>query len=179
MTCSAFPVAAADRVAAVHRVGDLSEFSIPVRLFLQAYPWRRVDPVPWAPLEKPLAQARVVLVSSAALVLPGQPRFDPRVRGGDVSFREIPSSADVGSLIDTHRSETFDHSGVATDANVAFPLDRLRELARDGVIGSVAPRHFSFMGSILAPGRLVRDTAPIVARSLVSDEVDVALLVPV
>jgi D-proline reductase (dithiol) PrdB len=160
-------------------MGDLREFSVPVRMFLRAYPWRRIEPVPWAPLRKPLAAARVALVSSAALVLPGQERFDPHVRGGDVSFREIPENTDVRTLIDTHRSETFDHSGIAADPNLAFPLDRLRELARDGVIGSLAPRHVSFMGSVLAPGRLVRDTAPMVAAGLANDEVDAALLVPV
>jgi D-proline reductase (dithiol) PrdB len=148
-------------------------------MFLRAYPWRRIDPVPWTPLKKPLASARVALVSSAALVLPTQPPFDARIRGGDVSFREIPAGTDVSTLIDTHRSDTFDHSGIAADANLAFPLDRLHELASAGAIGSVAPRHFSLMGSILAPGRLVRDTAPMIAESLASDEVDVALLVPV
>ena len=160
-------------------MGALSEFSAPVRMFLRAYPWRRIDPVPWTPLKKPLSSARVALVSSAALVLPTQSPFDPRVRGGDVSVREIPAGTDVSTLIDTHRSDTFDHSGIAADANLAFPLDRLHELAGAGAIGSVAPRHFSLMGSILAPGRLVRDTAPVIAESLASDEVDVALLVPV
>lgn len=160
-------------------MGDLNEFSAPVRLFLRVYPWRRIDPVPWAWPKKPLGSARVALVSSAALVLPGQQPFDPHVRGGDVSFREIPASADPRSLVDTHRSETFDHAGIAADPNLAFPLDRLRELATDGVIGSVASRHFSLMGSILAPGRLIRETAPKIARELVHDEVHVALLVPV
>lgn len=160
-------------------MGNLYEFSASVRLFLRAYPWRRIDPVPWAPRTKPLAQSRVALVSSAGLVLRGQQSFDPRIRGGDVSFRAIPAGVDVGALVDTHRSETFDHSGIAADPNLAFPLDRLRELASDGVIGSVAPRHFSLMGSILAPGRLIRDTAPVIATTLASDEVDVALLVPV
>jgi len=148
-------------------------------MFLRAYPWRRIDPVPWAPLRKPLARARVALVSSAALVLPGQDAFDQHVRGGDVSFRQIAADADVRTLRDTHRSETFDHSGIAADANLAFPIDRLRELVRDGVIGSIARVHVSFMGSILAPGRLVRDTAPAIASLLAADEVDVALLVPV
>jgi len=166
-------------LSTARRVGNLSEFSPSVRLFLRAYPWRRIDPVPWAPPRKPLSRSRVALVSSAALVLRGQPSFDPRVRGGDVSFREIPAGADVRSLVDTHRSETFDHSGIAADPNLAFPLDRLRELASDGVIGSVAPRHFSLMGSILAPGRLIRDTAPVIATTLANDEVDVVLLVPV
>jgi hypothetical protein len=35
------------------------------------------------------------------------------------------------------------------------------------------------MGSITAPGRLTRDTAPVAARRLRDDGVDAALLVPV
>lgn len=121
----------------------------------------------------------MALVSSAGLVLPGQEPFDDAVRGGDVSFRVLPGDAGVATLIDTHRSGTFDHSGVRRDPNLAFPLDRLRELAAAGRIGEVAPRHISFMGSITAPGRLIRDSAPAMADLLVEDQVDVALLVPV
>jgi D-proline reductase (dithiol) PrdB len=160
-------------------VGDLSELSLPTRLFLRAYPWRRVGPVPWAPLARPLCDRRVALVSSAGLVAPGQAPFDGSVRGGDPSFREIPGDADVRALVDTHRSQSFDHAGMRADPNLAFPLDRLRELAASGRIGPVAPRHLSFMGSITAPGRLTRDTAPAAARRLRDDGVDVALLVPV
>jgi D-proline reductase (dithiol) PrdB len=160
-------------------MGVLSEFSLATRLFLRAYRWRRIDPVPWTPLERPLAHCRLALVSSAGLVTPGQAPFDGSVRGGDPSFREIPADADPRSLCDTHRSESFDHAGIAADANLALPLERVRELAASGRIGSVNRRHLSFMGSITAPGRLVRDTAPAAARSLVDDGVDVALLVPV
>lgn len=160
-------------------MGQLSEFSVPVRLFLKAYRWRRVDPVPWTPLRKPLAESRLALVSSAGMVLPEQERFDPKVRGGDVGFREIPSDIDPASLVDVHRSKSFDHAGVAADANLAFPINRARELVERGRIASVASRHLSFMGSITAPGRLMRDTAPAAARRLVADGVDVALLVPV
>ncbi|HUI25059.1 MAG TPA: glycine/sarcosine/betaine reductase selenoprotein B family protein [Candidatus Kryptonia bacterium] len=160
-------------------MGDVSEFSLPVRLFLRAYRWRRIDPVPWTLLTKPLAQCRVALVSSAGFVAPGQRPFDNSIRGGDVSFRDIPSDVDPHALIDTHRSESFDHSGLRLDPNVAFPIDRVRELAGRGRIGTINRRHLSFMGSITAPGRLVRDSAPEAARRLVSDGVDIALLVPV
>lgn len=160
-------------------MGDLAEFSGAVRLFLRAYRWRRIDPVPWARLERPLAEARVALVTSAALALPEQEPFDAGVRGGDPSYRVLPGDLDVSSLRESHRSESFDHAGVREDANLAFPLDRLRELAAAGRIGSVAPRHLSFMGSITAPGRLVRRSAPEAARLLVEDRVDAALLVPV
>jgi D-proline reductase (dithiol) PrdB len=160
-------------------VGDLGEFSLRWRLFLRRYQWRRIDPVPWAPLRKPLARCRVALVTSAAFSLPGQPLFDATLKGGDPSFREIPGDVDVATLVENHRSELFDHAAMRRDPNLAFPADRLRELAERGRIGSVAPRHLSFMGSITAPGRLVREQAPQAARLLVADGVDVALLVPV
>jgi D-proline reductase (dithiol) PrdB len=41
----------------------------------------------------------------------------------------------------------FDRTGLQEDWNVAFPLERLKELAADGVIGSVAETHYSFMGA--------------------------------
>ena len=111
-------------------MGDLSEFSLKYKLFLKAYPWRRIDPVPWAPLQKPLKDSRLALVSSAGLVLPGQNPFDESIRGGDYSVREIPSDTDVSTLIDTHRSDLYDHAGLRQDPNLAFPLDRLRELVQ-------------------------------------------------
>ncbi len=160
-------------------MGDLSEFSLPVRLFLKAYPWRRLDPVPWTPLRQPLSQCRLALVSSAGFVLPNQPPFDDSIKGGDPSFREIPADADATTLHDTHRSESFDHAGLRQDPNLAFPLDRVRELAAAGRIGSVNRRHLSCMGSLTAPGRFVRDSVPQAASWLTEDGVDVALLVPV
>jgi D-proline reductase (dithiol) PrdB len=148
-------------------------------LFLKAYPWRRIDPVSWAPLKKPLKESRAALVSSAGLVQPGQKPFDDTIRGGDYNFREIPADMEVAALIDTHRSDLYDHTGLRQDPNLVFPLDRLRERVGSGRIGSLNQRHLSFMGSITAPGRLVKKTAPVAVRKLVEDGVDIALLVPV
>lgn len=160
-------------------MGDLSEFPLSYRLFLRAYRWRRIDPVPWQPLERPLAASRLALVSSAGLVAPGQEPFDETFKGGDPSFREIPADVDLTRLVHSHRSDLFDHAAVEADANLALPLERIHELAAAGRIGSVAPRHLSFMGSITAPGRLVKRTAPRAVATLLEDRVDVALLVPV
>jgi len=160
-------------------MATLDSLRLTDRIFVRTYPWRRIDPIPWTPLAKPLAACRLALVSSAGLVLPGQQPFDAGVRGGDFGFREIPHDADLRTLIDTHRSQSFDHEGMASDPNLAFPLDRALELAATGFVGSVNRRHLSFMGSITSPGRLVRQTAPQAARLLVEDGVDVALLVPV
>jgi D-proline reductase (dithiol) PrdB len=155
-------------------MATLSELPLSVRLFVKAYPWRRIDPVPWAPLKKPLRDARIALVSTAGLVLPEQEPFDNHLRGGDWSYREIPSDADTNTLIDSHRSESYDHRGVRADANLAFPIDRIRELS-----DHVNHRHFSLMGSITAPGRLTTRSAPAVADALEADGVDAVLLVPI
>ncbi len=160
-------------------MGSVEEFSLAVRVFLKAYRWRRIDPVPWTPTAKPLSECRLALVSSAGFILPEQVPFDGSIRGGDPSFREIPADVDVRTLINTHRSETFDHGGMLEDPNLVFPVNRVRELVRNGRIGSVNRRHLSFMGSITAPGRFVRETVPAAARRLADDRVDVALLVPV
>ena len=160
-------------------MGDLSEFSFKYRLFIKTYPWRRIDPVPWTPLKKPLSEGRLVLVSSAGIVASDQKPFDKTIRGGDHSIRKIPEDIDVATLRETHRSEAFDHRGIRQDPNLAFPIDRLRELTDGGQIGSLNHWHLSIMGSITAPGRLIKKTIPLVVSQLVSDGVDVALLIPV
>jgi len=160
-------------------MAETSDLSLLLRTFLKTYRWRRIEPVPMTALVKPLARCRVALVSSAGFVVPGDPPFDPRVRGGDYSYRIIAATADVERLEEHHRSDSFDHGGVEADRNLGLPLDRLHELEAAGAIGEVAPRHVSLMGSITAPGRLAAHTAPEVARLLAADEVDIALLVPV
>lgn len=160
-------------------MGELSEFPLKWRLFLRTYAWRSNDPVPWAPLARPLSESRVAIVSSAGFVLPAQERFDDAMKGGDPSFREIGADADVTQFVESHRSKLFDHEGIRRDPNLAFPIDRMRELAAAGVIGSLNQRHFSVMGSITAPGRMMKQSAPEIARRLREDAVDAALLVPV
>lgn len=155
------------------------DLSLSLRLFLRAYRWRTVDPVPWTRLGRPLADCRVGIVTSAGFVGPGQEPFDESFKGGDPSYRVLDGELAATELREFHRSESFDHSGLEEDPELVYPRDCLRELAEEGKIGSVAPRHLSFMGSITAPGRLVRRTAPEAAEVFVEDEVDVALLVPV
>jgi D-proline reductase (dithiol) PrdB len=160
-------------------VAEPHELPLWVRTYLRAYRWRTIDPVPWSPLRKPLHEAKVALVSTAGMVLPGQQPFDDDVKGGDWSYREIAADSDPKTLIETHRSKSFDHAGIQADPNLGFPIDRLRELQRAGMVGPVNHRHFSFMGSITAPGRLMKESAPQVAEQLVRDGVDAVLLVPV
>jgi D-proline reductase (dithiol) PrdB len=143
------------------------------------YRYRQLDWRPGAVLEKPLSQSRIAVVTTAAFFRPEQAPFDPSIRGGDCSFREISLETNLDTLQIAHKSDAFDHSGIERDKNLALPLDRLRELKAEGCIGEVASRHYSFMGSISAPARLVSVTAAEIARRLAEDGVDGILLTPV
>ena len=160
-------------------MAKISDLKPAYQVFMKAYPYRRIDWHPGACLKRRLSEARVAVVTTAAFFRPDQAPFDTSIRGGDYSYRIIPLDTDLSTLKIAHRSDAFDIRGITTDKNLALPLDRLKSLAEDGVIGSVAPRHFSFMGSIAAPGRLIENTAPETARMLLEDEVDAVLLTPV
>jgi D-proline reductase (dithiol) PrdB len=160
-------------------MASLDDFTLPTRLFLKAYPWRRIDPVPWTAPGKPLAESKLALVTSAAFCTPDQEPFDESIKGGDVSYRVLPDDVDLKVLQEHHRSESFDHRGIHQDPNLAFPRDRAHELAAEGFVGLVNRRHLSFMGSIVAPGRLRTQTAPEAAGLFKQDQVDIVLLVPV
>lgn len=160
-------------------MAKLSDLKLKYRLYMQAYPYRHIDWRPGAELRKPLAASKIAIVTSAAFYAAGQEAFDPSARGGDYSYREILEDVGLASLWIGHKSDAFDHTGIEKDKNLALPLDRLRELRQEGLIGAVAKRHFSLMGSITAPGRLVQSTAPEIAKKLVQDAVDAVLLTPV
>jgi D-proline reductase (dithiol) PrdB len=167
-------------------VATIDDTELAERLFLKSYPFRRYapragDPVSSAmtPLRKPLAECTVALVTTAGLSLSSQTPFDVTTRMGDTSFREIPGDISPQVLEMNQRSWAFDKTGVLRDRNLAFPLDRLHEMQARGEIGAVATHHYSFMGSIAGPRKLINATAPEVARRLVAENVDVVLLTPV
>lgn len=122
----------------------------------------------------PLATATVAIVTSAALHTSDDERFGP----GDTGFRLI--DRDRRDLVLGHWSPNFDRTGVALDLNVVYPIDRLEELAADGTIGAVAPRHVSFAGNQPDDVATLRlDSGPAAASILRGDGVDVAILTPV
>lgn len=141
-------------------------------------PAYRVEGVPWTPLARPLAESTVALVTTAGVHLASQEPFDMKDPMGDPSFRELPSDTPSGLYAITH--DYYDHTDADSDLNVVFPLDRLRELAGQGLIGSVAPTNYGFMGHIDGPhmDTLVKRTAPEVAERLRAEGVHAALLTP-
>ena len=131
------------------------------------------DTAPWV-TGPPLAERRVALISTAGLHRRDDRPFSP----GVLDYRCIPADTPPAELVMSHVSTNFDRTGFQQDWNVVFPLDRLRELAASGVIGSVARDHYSFMGAIGdLPG--LASPARELAKTLRADGVDAALLVPV
>jgi D-proline reductase (dithiol) PrdB len=121
----------------------------------------------------PLSERRVAIVSSAGLVVRGDKVF----RGRDPDYRAIPGATQANDLLCSHISINFDRTGFQEDWNVVFPLDRLDELAAEGMIGAVAATHYSFMGAT-DPVQMV-DGAREVAGKLKADHVDAVLLTSV
>ena len=121
----------------------------------------------------PLNRRRVTIISTAGLHCRDDRPFT--FMSGD--YRIISGHIRANDLVMSHISTNFDRTGFQQDWNVVFPLDRLRELAEQGTIGSVADFHYSFMGAT-NPGKM-EPMARNLARVLRKDRVDAVLLVPV
>jgi D-proline reductase (dithiol) PrdB len=135
-------------------------------------------PPPWSPLQRPLRDCTIVLVTTAGVHLKEDEPFTMADKEGDPTFRIIPRDTQRQRLCITH--DYYDHRDADKDLNIVFPVDRLAELAAEGVIGKVAPFHYSFMGHIDGRHvpRLLSVTAPEVARRLKCEQVDVVVLTP-
>jgi D-proline reductase (dithiol) PrdB len=144
----------------------------------KSYPWATFAEAPWTPVRKPPAVSRVGVVSTGGLYRPGlDAPFVAEAPDGDPTYRVIPESVAIQRLGIAHQH--FPHETAAADMNTIFPLDRLRELEADGVIGEVAPRHWSVMGYCPRAADLAEDAAPAIAAGLAADGVDLALVIPV
>jgi D-proline reductase (dithiol) PrdB len=120
-----------------------------------------------------LRERRVAILSSAALIHRGEQPFAP----GSPEVRFLPADTPAGDLLVSHVSINFDRTGFQRDLNTIYPLDRLRELAAEGVIGSVAPTHYTVMGS--TDPDTMADSADRIAANLRAEGVDSVLLCPV
>ena len=132
------------------------------------------DRKPWA-TGKPLRERRLALVTTAGLHLKTDSAF---TREAQNDYRVIPGDVAARDLVMSQFSVNFDRTGFQQDLNVVFPIDRARELAEDGVIGSVADFHYSFMGAGSSVTRY-EPKARELAGLLKKDAVDAVLLTPV
>ena len=136
----------------------------------------KADTVPLARLKKPLSESRLTFVSSAGVQPVGTMPFDVVHPVGDYSFRRVPSDSKPSDL-DIHQIKYPTH-GAMRDLNVIFPIERLQELAAEGVIGGLIENFFSFIGYNMDPERLERTLAEDIVEAVVAGGADVALLAP-
>ncbi len=200
------PVEAGDFIAEMlARIAELLDDGDPAPLVERFVAWQRraygahldqkarfvYDDGPFTAVTKPLDECRVALVTSSGHFVDGD---DPRPLGvvdmsQDEAEERISEFLRVEPTLSVIPTDTAPdrlrvrHGGypvgaVRKDHRVALPIEHLAELARRGVIGELAPRAYSFVGAA-SQLRLRDRSAPEWAEVLQSEEVDLALLVPV
>lgn len=152
-----------------------------------AQPQFRYDTAPWAPLAKPLSRSKLALISTGGVYVEGDdplgpngptqeeavPRISEFLRG-DPALATIPTDTPPKLLRVRHPG--YDIRGSLRDHNVVFPIDRLKELEREGMVGKLADEAYSFVGAT-SQLRLLKEYAPQWALRLKEREVDATLLV--
>lgn len=150
----------------------------------QVYRYAHHTGAPFTPLRKPLAESRLVLVSSAGfeVLAPGQAPT-PAFRGTNTGEKDRVEVWSVPS--DTAPERIHYVSGAhnrqdspMNDPEAYFPLTRLRELHAEGRIGSLAA-DFLRMRPCYSQRKTRELDAPEILRRCEAMGVDVALLAPV
>ena len=127
--------------------------------------------IPWVPLRKPLSESTVVLISTAGVHLRKDPPFH---LNSDSTYRVIPRDAEPGDLAISHQA--YDRTDALKDINLVFPIERLRELEAERVIGRLAREHYGF--GLMGSARRLMPSIREVASRVRDSGVDLALLVP-
>ncbi len=121
----------------------------------------------------PLSEATVAVVTTASLHHPDQEDF----AANDTGYRVLDGARRDYQM--GHWSPNFDAIGFAYDINTVIPLDRLDELAADGVIGKVSSQHLAYAGNQFDLSAVRMDSGPAGGAWLKEQGVDVVLLTPV
>lgn len=117
--------------------------------------------VPFTPLDRELSKCSVALVTAAGVHQRDQEPFNIADELGDLTYRAIRGDISASELMVTHHH--YDHSDADSDINVVFPIDALRALVAEGVIGEVAREHVGYMGYTMQLKQMYEQTAPAIA----------------
>ncbi|MEE8498111.1 MAG: glycine/sarcosine/betaine reductase selenoprotein B family protein [Acidimicrobiia bacterium] len=187
-----------EAIGALFDTGDpVDLIELATRLQAEGYQSRplneryRYDEGPFTRSERPVAESQVSLLTSSGHFATGddpQPlgvramtQVEAEERIGEF-LKEVPTLSEIATVSSADAIEVrhggYDIRGSMADHNVSFPIDRLRELETDGVIGSLHETAYSFVGAC-AQTRLIKQNAPEWADRLKSTGSDVVLLIPV
>jgi glycine/sarcosine/betaine reductase selenoprotein B len=143
------------------------------------YRWAHFAAVPFTPLGKPLAKARVALITTAAPYQPGVGDQGPgaKYNAGAKFYKVYSDTTDtIPDLRISHVGYDRKHT-TAEDPNTWLPLARLQEAVKAGRIAGLTPR---FHGAPTNRShRVTMETdAPELLRRCREDGADAVLLVP-
>ena len=182
----------------VSNTGDLSTlFDLIYQAQLAAYsppgedPRWKYDDAPFAPLTKPLSEMRVGLLTSSGHHVDGEPNAPPELAGYSQEeatkrtaeygrakpfLSAVPIDLPLEKLA-VHQPG-YDLRAALKDRNTVLPIDRMKELEAEGVIGEFAQTAYSFIG-LTSQIRLSKEDAPKWAERAKTDGWKAAVLVPV
>ena len=143
------------------------------------YRWAQYTEVPFCPLDKPLNESRVALVTTAGPYKP-----DAGEQGARAPYNAAAKFYQVYSYpSDQDQFLGISHLGYdrvyssAEDVNAFFPLTALRQAAAQGRIGEVGPRYYGAPTN-RSQATTVQQDCDDILRMMQQDEVDLAILVP-
>ena len=146
--------------------------------YVTAYRWAHYTEVPFQPLTKPLGEACVALITTAAPYQPGKGDQGPGAPyNAAAKFYNVysgDSSIDHDLRI-SHLAIDRVHT-TAEDSNTWFPLPQLRRCAAAGRIGALAPRFHGAPTNRSHRTTLEKDCPELLARCR-ADSVEIAVLV--
>jgi D-proline reductase (dithiol) PrdB len=125
------------------------------------------------PLRKPISESTIGIFTSAGVQLAND---KPLAETNDLSYRLIPRESPTSEMVIAHKTPV--RAWAVQDINVAFPRDRLVELEAEGIIGQLAPRSVSMVGSITKYTELIQNTVPAIQNEFESQGVDLVFLFP-
>jgi D-proline reductase (dithiol) PrdB len=144
-----------------------------------AYRWAHFEDVPFTVLGKPLAQARVGLITTAAPYQPQAGDQGPGARyNASAKFYTVYSDSTdaVPDLRISHVGYDRRHT-TAEDPNTWFPLAQLQKAVKAGRIGALT-EHFHGAPTNRSQRITLETDAPELLRRCREDGADVAVLVP-
>ena len=160
------------------RLSMIKSLILTKKLIQKKYPafeYTVLNDTPITPLNKPLKDCKLALLTTGGLHLKSDTPFDTKHLEGDCSFRILPGAVRHEDITITH--ESYDHKFINADLNCVFPLDRMKESVNEGKIKSLSEEHYSFMGHIYVTGPLLENSRK-AGKRLKELGVDIAFLTP-
>jgi len=147
----------------------------------KTYNYAHNEDIPFTPLEKPLSECRVTLVTTASFLLldeEGHPLEALKMLGtNELEVFTAPSDWPSDRIVSTSE----DHDRYQTemkDVNAFFPITRLQEFLKEGMFGSLSKNFYRTLPNY-SHRKTMEVDGPEILRQCLEDQVDVALLTPV